>query len=84
LKVVLQNLADACELQWLISEWRKHGRLTLNNADKGDWKMLNSCIVIMVVVFLAIFSAGSCELAEERAERKRVQKALKEKYPRTY
>lgn len=82
--MVLQDLADACELQWPISEWRKHGRLTLNNADKGDWKMLNSCIVIMVVVLLGVFVAGSCELAEERTERRRIQKHVRSKYGRTY
>ncbi len=82
--MVLQNLADACELQWPISEWRKHGRLTLNNANNGEWQMLNSCIVTLVIVLLGVFVAGSCELAEERTERRRIQKHVRSKYGRTY
>ena len=46
--------------------------------------MLNSCFAFMVIVLLGIFAAGSCELAEERKERKRVQKHLRNKYGRTY
>jgi hypothetical protein len=46
--------------------------------------MLNSLLATLVIVLLGIFAAGSCELAEERTERRRVEKWLKKKYPRTY
>ena len=46
--------------------------------------MLNSCLAFMVIVMLGCFAAGSCELAAERKERKRVEKLLKEKYPKTF
>ena len=44
--------------------------------------MLNSCMATAVIVLLGIFAAGSCELAAERKERKRVQRHSK--YGRTY
>ena len=46
--------------------------------------MLNSCMATAVIVLLGIFAAGSVELAAERAERKRVQKIIREKYGRTH
>ena len=46
--------------------------------------MLNSCMATLVIVLLGIFAAGSVELAEERAERKRVQRHIRGKYGRTY
>jgi hypothetical protein len=47
-------------------------------------KMINAFMVTLVIALLGIFAAGSCELAEERTERKRVEKWLKKKYSRTY
>ena len=46
--------------------------------------MLNSCMATLVIVLLGIFAAGSVELAEERTERKRVQRHIRSKYGRTY
>ena len=46
--------------------------------------MLNSCLATAVIVLLGIFAAGSVELAEERTERKRVERELKQKYPPIY
>ena len=46
--------------------------------------MLNSCLAFMVIVMLGCFAAGSCELASERKERKRVQRHIRSKYGRTY
>ena len=46
--------------------------------------MLNSCLATAVIVLLGIFAAGSVELAEERTERKRVERELKKKYPPIY
>ena len=46
--------------------------------------MLNSCLAFMVIVMLGCFAAGSCELAAERKERKRVEKQIRNKYGRTY
>ncbi len=46
--------------------------------------MLNSCIVFLVLVLLGCFAAGSCEIASERAERKRIEREIREKYGRTY
>ena len=67
-----------------IKEQREQGPLIKNNANKGDWQMLNSLLATLVIVLLGIFAAGSGELAEERTERRRVEKWLKKKYPRTY
>ena len=46
--------------------------------------MLNSCLAFMVIVMIGFFAAGSVELAEERTERRRVQKHIRSKYGRTY
>lgn len=46
--------------------------------------MLNSCLAFMVIVMIGCFAAGSVELAEERKERKRVQRHVRNKYGRTY
>lgn len=46
--------------------------------------MLNSCFAFMVLVLLGCFAAGSCEIASERAERKRIEREMREKYGRTY
>ena len=56
----------------------------VTNQTTGNNKMINTCMVALVIVLLGIFAAGSCELAEERTERKRVEKWLKGKYSRTY
>lgn len=54
------------------------------NRRKGALQMLNSLMATVIIVLLGIFAAGSVELAEERKERKRVQKHLRNKYGRTY
>ena len=46
--------------------------------------MLNSVLATLVIVLLGIFAAGSVEIAEERTERRRVQKMYKTKYPKVY
>ena len=46
--------------------------------------MLNSLLATLVIVLLGIFAAGSVEIAEERTERRRVQKMIRSKYGRTY
>ena len=46
--------------------------------------MLTKCVVFMLLVMLGCFAAGSCELAAERTERRRVQKHIRGKYGRTY
>ena len=46
--------------------------------------MLNSCFAFMVLVMLGCFAAGSCEIAEERANRKRIEKQIREKYGKTH
>jgi hypothetical protein len=51
---------------------------------KGDSQMLNSCLAFMVLVMLGCFAAGSVEIAEDRAERKRIERHIREKYGRTY
>ena len=50
----------------------------------GVSQMLNKCVVFMVLVFIGCFAAGSCELAAERTERRRVQRHIRSKYGRTY
>jgi hypothetical protein len=51
---------------------------------KGGWQMLNEIIATVLLIVLAWFAAGSVELAEERTERRRVQKHVFKKYGRTY
>ena len=46
--------------------------------------MLNSVLATLVIVLVGIFTAGSVEIAEERTERRRVQKHIRDKYGRTY
>ena len=46
--------------------------------------MLNSCLAFLVIVLLGIFAAGSCEIASERAEKRRVERQIRDKYGRTY
>lgn len=47
-------------------------------------EIINGCFVFMVLVMLGCFAAGACEAAEERAERRRIEKMIREKYGRTY
>ena len=47
-------------------------------------EIINGCFVFMVLVMLGCFAAGSCEIASERAERRRIQRMIREKYGRTY
>ena len=46
--------------------------------------MMNSLLATLVIVLVGIFAAGSVEIAEERTERRRVQKHIRDKYGRTY
>jgi hypothetical protein len=46
--------------------------------------MLNEIIATALLIVLAWFAAGSVELAEERTERKRIEKLLKKKYSKVY
>lgn len=38
----------------------------------------------MVLVMLGCFAAGASELASERAERKRIEREIRERYGKTY
>jgi hypothetical protein len=55
-----------------------------NRQQNGGWQMLNEIIATVLLIVLAWFAAGSVELAEERTQRRRVQKQIREKYGRTY
>jgi len=46
--------------------------------------MLNGCLAFLVLVMLGCFAAGSVEIAEERSERKRIEREIRRKYGRTY
>lgn len=46
--------------------------------------MLNSCLAFMVLVLIGCFAAGACEAAEERAERRRIEKLIRQRYGRTF
>lgn len=46
--------------------------------------LFNNCLAFLVLVLLGIFAAGSVEIASERTEKRRVEKLLREKYPRTH
>ena len=47
-------------------------------------EIINGCCVFMVLVMLGCFAAGSVEISSERAERRRIQRIIREKYGRTY
>jgi|LakMenEpi03Aug12_release.lakeMendotaPanAssembly.Ray.scaffolds.fasta_scaffold661457_3 hypothetical protein len=47
-------------------------------------EIINGCFVFTVLVMLGCFAAGSAEIASERAERKRIEREIREKYGRTY
>ena len=79
-----QNHVAAYGSRWHIKEQPERGLLIKNNANNGEWQMLNSLLATLVIVLLGIFVAGSCELAEERTERRRIQKHVRSKYGRTY
>lgn len=67
---------------------KRQGRHTSNRQSKGGSQMLNEiingCFVFMALVMLGCFAAGSCEISSERAERRRTEKLIREKYGRTY
>lgn len=46
--------------------------------------MLNSCLAFMVLVMVGCFAAGAAGEAHDRAERKRIQRHIREKYGKTY
>jgi hypothetical protein len=47
-------------------------------------EIINGCGVFAVLVMLGCFAAGASEIASERAERKRIERHIREKYGRTY
>jgi hypothetical protein len=47
-------------------------------------EIINGCGVFMVLVMLGMFAAGSCEIASERAEKRRIEREIRKKYGRTY
>ena len=47
-------------------------------------EIINGCGVFMVLVMLGCFAAGSCEIASERAEKRRIEREIRKKYGRTY
>jgi hypothetical protein len=38
----------------------------------------------MVLMMVGIFAAGSVEIAEDRAEKKRIEREIRKRYGRTY
>ena len=83
-RVAERNHAAACVARWLGSGSKKLRTLMSRRQSKGGWQMLNEIIATALLIVLAWFAAGSVELAEERTERRRVQKQIREKYGRTY
>jgi hypothetical protein len=79
-----RNHAAACVARWLGSESKKLRTLMSRRQKKGGWQMLNEIIATALLIVLAWFAAGSIELADERAKRKRVEKWIRKKYGRTY
>jgi len=47
-------------------------------------EIINGCGVFLVLVMLGIFAAGSAEISSERAEKRRIEREIREKYGRTY
>jgi hypothetical protein len=47
-------------------------------------EIINGCGVFMVLVMLGCFAAGSCEIASERAEKRRIEKHIRSKYGSTH
>jgi hypothetical protein len=83
-KAAEQNHAAVCVVRWLGSESKRLRTRMLRRQRKGGWQMLNEIIATALLIVLAWFAAGSVELAEERTERKRVEKLLKKKYSKVY
>ena len=46
--------------------------------------MLNSLLAALVLIMVGIFTAGSVEIADERAKRRRVEKWVRDRYGKTY
>jgi hypothetical protein len=55
-----------------------------NRLQNGGFRMLNEIIATALLIVLAWLAAGSIELADERAKRKRVEKWIRERYGKTY
>ncbi len=83
-KTERQNLAAVFVANLARERLKRQGRHTSNKQSKGGLQMLNSCIVFLALVLFGCFAAGSCEIASERAERKRIEREIREKYGRTY
>lgn len=87
-KTACANHAAVYVGKWEKQRSKRPVRHTSNRQGKGGLTMLseilNGCFVFMVLVMLGCFAAGSCEIASERAERRRVQKMIRDKYGRTY
>ena len=83
-----RNRAVVFVASWHRQGLRKHGRRIQISAGKGGSNMLNEiingCFVFMVLVMLGCFAAGASEIASERAERRRVEKLIRDKYPKTF
>ncbi len=89
---VTRNRADACEKRWPeLKGLQRHtlpGRCINNSAKQGGSQMLseiiNGCFAFMVLVMLGCLAAEASDIASERAERKRIEREIREKYGRTY
>lgn len=78
------NRAAVFVAKWQKQRLRLHDLLMLQRHKKGDLQMLNSCLAFLVLVMLGCFTACASEIASERAERKRIEREIREKYGRTY
>ena len=46
--------------------------------------IINGCFAFTLLVMIGCFAAGASAEAHDRAERRRIQKHIREKYGRTY
>lgn len=46
--------------------------------------MLTKCFAALILFMLGVFAFGSSEIVSERAERRRIEKMIQQKYGRTY
>jgi hypothetical protein len=87
-KTERQNLVAVFVAKWQKYGSKLHELLMLRRHRKGDSQMLNEiingCGGFLVLVMLGIFAAGSAEISSERAEKRRTEKQIREKYGRTY
>lgn len=48
------------------------------------YEIIAKCFAFLVIAMIGIFAAGASEIASERAERRRIEKLIRQRYGRTF